>query len=125
MPLPEIREVQNPVHPQRNCRVDQLFGKGIVQLHAENHQVIVRFPQLPIHPVEEVTEVLVVQVIDDDGHNMASAGPQRRSHGISDVPHAVRRVLNQHTGGFRQVGVIAQSPRHRIHGIAAGIGDIF
>ena len=79
--LIKIREVQYPVNRERDRCMNQLFGQSIVQLHAKDHQVIVCFPQLLIHPVQQITEVLVMEVIDNNRNNMTAPRAQGRCHG--------------------------------------------
>ena len=70
--LVKIRKIQYSVNREGNRCVNQLFGKGIVQLHAQNHQVIVRFPKILVHSVQQVTKVLVMQVIDNNRNNVTA-----------------------------------------------------
>ena len=108
MPLPEAREIENPVDGQGDRRVDQLLGKFVLQLHAENHQRISLRTKFPVHAVDEVTVVLIMQVVDNDRDHAAATGAQRRGHGVRNIPHAVRSFPDQTARGVRETSVIPQ-----------------
>ena len=95
MPLSEIREIQDPVNREGYRRVNELSRKRFFQMHAEDHQVVILITQVPVHAVKEVTEVLIVKVVDDDRDHPAAAGAQRRRHSVGNIVHAARRLLDQ------------------------------
>ena len=72
-----MRKIQNPVNRKGNRCIDELLGEIFIQLHTEDQQTVPGALKLRVHFSKHLTEMLVMQVIDNYRDDMTFAGSQR------------------------------------------------
>ena len=68
-----IGEIQDAVHGLGDGRANQVLAQLFIEAHAQYHDVVSGLAQLAVHDGKHVTEVEVVNVIDDNSDISASS----------------------------------------------------
>ena len=68
-----VREIQDAVHGLGNGGADQVLAQFFIEAHAQHHDVVSGLAQFAVHDGKHITEVKIVNVIDDNRDITASS----------------------------------------------------
>src|SRR5699024_3832104 len=78
---------KNPIHRHGNGQLDHVFSQAFIVVAAEDDHMKTASAELPVDFAGHVGIIGIVDIIDDDGNQMAAADAQGVSREVADIAH--------------------------------------